>query len=203
MNGISNIYDAQNMMKTWELKKNLKLNINKLINLIKTDSKCCSYDTAGRNLAVGNTNGFMDLYDCRSQYSLKKKSWRLGSASINCICWSKNDRYIAAGDVNGSISVFNYALSSCAKPLIRPPTSGTSTMVTSLQYTPKTASNLAAAYDDGTVILWDTTKESTFGVFKNHTGPSTAIAISPLNTMLMVSAGLDKQIVIYDITARR
>jgi WD40 repeat protein len=77
------------------------------------------------------------------------------------------------------------------------------TTVTSIQYLPKNANQMAAAYDDGAVILWDTTTYREASVFKQHAAPCTSIAISPLNTMLMVSGGLDGQIVIYDVSTKK
>lgn len=80
------------------------------------DTKCCCYDSAGRYLATGNSNGFIEIYDIKSQ-ALKKKTWKVpNSKSVNCICYSKNDRFIAVGNSNGSICLFNTLTNNWGKP---------------------------------------------------------------------------------------
>jgi WD40 repeat protein len=146
----------------------------------------------------------MDLhtYDSKT-LSFKKKTWRLDTASsINCISWSRNDRYVGTGNTDGSISLFNNVIHQWNKPLVRTHMTPNTT-VTSMQHLPRNAGGLAAAYDDGAVVMWDSNTSKELCVFRNHTAPCTSIAISPLNTMLMVSAGLDRNIVIYDALTKK
>ena len=103
---------------------------------------------------------------------------------------------------NGVITQFNTLLNQCGKPWLKP-NSNNDCMVTALQYSPRNTTSLAAAYIDGSVILWDTNKDAPSCSFKTHNAPCTSIAFSPLNIMLMVSAGLDSNINIYDIQAKK
>jgi WD40 repeat protein len=165
--------------------------------------KCCAFDNSSKYLAVGNSNGTLDLYDFKSQ-SFKKRSWKL-EGSINCLSWSKNDRYVATGNKNGSIIIFNNNLNQCNKPSLRPDLekSGVSSLVTSLQYSTKQPTNLGVSYDDGTVFLWDTAKALPSCSFRAHSSPCMSLVLSPVSAMLMVSGGLDRNIVLYDIDAKK
>ena len=59
---------------------------------------------------------------------------------------------------------------------------------------------LGSAHEDGTVAVWDTDKNSLFHKFEPiHTDSVSSITFSPVNHMLMGSAGLDKQVIFYDI----
>lgn len=167
------------------------------------DTKCCCFDSAGRYLATGNSNGFIEIYDVKSQ-SLKKKTWKVqNSKSVNCICYSKNDRFIAIGNSNGSISLFNTLTNTMGKPwLYNSKSSMSPPMVTAIQYS-AVNSSLAAAYDDGSVILWDGSKEQPICAFQSHNAPCTSISLSPLNFILMVSGGLDNVYTMYDTSAKK
>jgi WD40 repeat protein len=100
------------------------LNLESQIQLELNDAmetKCCCYDSAGRYLTTGNSSGFIEIYDIKSQ-ALKKKTWKVpNSKSVNCICYSKNDRFIAIGNSNGTINLFNTLTNSMgAKPWMHP-----------------------------------------------------------------------------------
>lgn len=66
---------------------------------------------------------------------------------------------------------------------------------------------LAAAYNSGTVAAWNTvskTNNSPLVEFSNvHQSPATCIALSPVTDILMVSGGLDKNIVLYDFLKKK
>lgn len=168
------------------------------------DTKCLSYNTSGSNLATGNSNGFIEIYDIKSN-NLKKKSWKVQSSKcVNCLSGSKNERFIAIGSSNGSVSLFNTVTSTMHKPWSVPNVNGSTVapMVTDIQYS-MVNPNLAAAYDDGSVILWDPTKEQPICTFKAHNAPCTSITLSPLNFILMVSGGLDSMYTMYDSNVKK
>jgi protein NEDD1 len=69
-----------------------------------------------------------------------------------------------------------------------------------LEYSVFKKSMFGTASDDGAVTLWDANARRVLHSFKDaHVGPATGIAFSPINEMLMVSVGLDKRLVCYDI----
>jgi WD40 repeat protein len=146
----------------------------------------------------------IDLVDLKSQ-TIKKKSFKIiENTAINCLAWSKNDRYIATGNVSGSIVVFNTLVNQISKPWISPYSKSLSNnSVSCLQYSPGNVANLASAYEDGSVILWDSAKESPIASFKNHTSLCTSVVISPVNQVLMISGGLDSVISLYDTANKK
>lgn len=60
---------------------------------------------------------------------------------------------------------------------------------------------LSACSDDGSVFIWNTSSKHSNEVqkFKQHRASVNGIAFSPINETLLVSAGLDKQIILYDL----
>jgi len=58
---------------------------------------------------------------------------------------------------------------------------------------------VATAQDDGSVTFLDlTTKKPTYS-FREHQGPAKALCFSQVSKLLLISVGLDKQIVFYDV----
>lgn len=66
---------------------------------------------------------------------------------------------------------------------------------------------LAASFDSGSVVVWNTVSKShniPVAEFLNvHQSPATCIALSPITDMFMVSGGFDKNIVLYDYTKKK
>jgi WD40 repeat protein len=189
---IATIVD-KNSMGLIDLKNNTQTLISDSLN-----SKCCSFDMSCRSLAVGTTIGTIQLYDLKGTGIKRKKEWRLqanNDSIINCICWSKNSRYIATGNSEGSIVLFNSLLSTPSRPLNRQD-EGILSGVTDIKNA--TMNVLCSSYDDGSVIQWDIVKEKQINHFKTHKSTCTSICPSPLNTMLMMSGGLDGIIACYD-----
>jgi len=160
------------------------------------NSKCCTFDSVNRHLAVGTLFGTIDIYDLKL-VSLKKKSTKVHNCEITTICWSKNDRYLATGNVNGAIVIFSPDTGILKKPLTLPNKTST---VTCLCYSKH---NLAASYDDGTTVCWDTIKEKPHCIFNNHTSPCTSVLISQLNGILMISTSLDTTYACYDTDSKK
>ena len=72
--------------------------------------------------------------------------------------------------------------------------------VCQVRYSNFKKSLLASCSDSGAVCLWDTNKRSLTHAFTDsHTSPAMGLAFSPLNEMLLMSVGLDKKIVCYDV----
>jgi WD40 repeat protein len=75
--------------------------------------------------------------------------------------------------------------------------------VTAIQFSQNTKSRYAAAYQDGCVAVWDTTKRDPLCVFKQHASSCMCVAFSSLNNILMATGGLDSSIALYDIAAKK
>ena len=180
------------------------------------NSKCCSFDSTGRHLVVGNSNGIIDIFDFKSQtqkrkqYKLQPEYSGLSPLTVNCISWSKNDRYISTGNSNGSIILFNTVLTQMSKPWNFTPFKQERSSqalsiisVTAINYSSLNTSILGAAYDEGSVALWDANKELMSGAYKTHNLPCTSLTLSPVSQILMVSAGIDGLIVLYDLNSKK
>lgn len=178
--------------------------------LFKSDDvTCCCYDSTGRYLAVGTTGGSLDIFDFNST-SAKRRSWRV-NAPISCISWSKSDRYIALGSTNGMVTLFNKVMHVFSNPAISVFQNGgvrqngatpAHPALTSIQYSAVNSSVIGCTYDDGTVLLWDTSKEKLHSTYKSHTLPCTSFSFSPINNILMISGGLDG-ICCYDLYSKK
>lgn len=62
---------------------------------------------------------------------------------------------------------------------------------------------MAAAFNSGTVAAWNTVSSkgnnSLVVEFTGaHQSPASAVALSPVTDILMVSGGLDKNVILYD-----
>lgn len=161
----------------------------------------CTYDSSGKYLATGNANGFLEIYDVKSQ-TLKKRHWKVDNSNcVKCLSYSNNNRFVAIGSSNGSINLFNTLQNTMGKPWVHPK-SRHAPMVNAVQY-PAQSPNLASAYDDGSIILWDCSREQPICTFQAHKSPCTSVVISPLNAILMTSGGLDSSFFMYDISYKK
>ena len=75
--------------------------------------------------------------------------------------------------------------------------------VRALQYSHFKKSLLASVSDDGSVNLWDTNTKRLLHSFDGaHKAPATGLAFSPINQLLLMSIGLDKNIICYDVQGK-
>lgn len=147
------------------------------------------------------------MYDFKSQ-SARKRSWKVNQLDgyVNCICWSNNDRHIATGNSNGSIVLFNTLMNQFSKPYVFKPKANdnlngfVNNSVTDLQYS---TCNLASSYENGSVLVWDVNKEAPICEFRAHDLPCTSMTLSPVSPMLMLSGGLDSNLILYDINTKK
>ncbi|CAF1032951.1 unnamed protein product [Brachionus calyciflorus] len=168
-----------------------------------SESKACCYDSTGRQFAVGTMNSLIEIYDTKT---MKKKFWKIKESNtpVNCISWSKTDRNLATGHPNGSIVIFNSVMSNFGKPLYHPKYNDLkSQIVTALQWSFKNPPQLAAGYDDGSVILWDTIKCSTSSIVKAHNSPCTTVLQGLGPTPLLISSCLDGYINLFDCNSNK
>ena len=63
---------------------------------------------------------------------------------------------------------------------------------------------LASVSDDASLVLWDTNaRRSVHKITRSHKAPATDLAFGPSNDKLLMSCGLDKNIVLYDVLNKR
>ena len=117
-----------------------------------------------------------------------------------CLATNLNDSYIAAGCKNGSVYLLNSVTNNVGSPI-----SCGSDEVSSLRYSTVAArvSLLAASSLSGAVTFLDCNTDSVVKSFAEHSAPCTGVAFSPINGSLVLSCGLDKKCVFYDIDTKR
>ena len=67
---------------------------------------------------------------------------------------------------------------------------------------------MAAAFNSGSVVAWNTNSNkgnnSLVAEFPGaHQSPASSVALSPVTDILMVSGGLDKNVILYDFPKKR
>lgn len=73
-----------------------------------------------------------------------------------------------------------------------------------LQYSYHHHSMIASVSDDASLVLWDTGARRSIHQFtRSHKAPATDLMFSPANDKLLLSCGLDKNIVLYDVLNKR
>lgn len=154
-------------------------------------------------MMVGNMNGMLDQYELRSNLGRRKGVKLSKTASIDSISWNKNDRFVACGMSEGSVVLFNTILVAPSKPMFAPSHKSFARCL-DVNFSSYTISNLASAYEDGSVVCWDTNREmANLEFLRVHDQACTAVVFSPLNNMLALSGGIDAKINIYDLSSKR
>lgn len=60
------------------------------------------------------------------------------------------------------------------------------------------------ALDSGSINLWDSLQQSSYHNFTDiHKAPAMALAFSPFNDLISASVGLDKYLIVYDVTRHK
>ena len=76
-------------------------------------------------------------------------------------------------------------------------------VLSATQFSPFTSAMLSTASDGGTVRIWDVHSKKCTSTFDSHKAPASSLCYSPINSSLLVSGGLDKQILFYDVRKKR
>ena len=140
-------------------------------------------------------------------YDLTKKKSRLAiqnTPNVTCISMSPNDKYIAAGNENGSLFILNTMM---AKPAFQHPlrimSEDSESALTSTKFNNVKQSMVGACADNGLLAFWDINTAKELQKFSEHKAPATGMAFSPVNEALVLTAGLDKRCVCYDTGTRK
>ena len=141
---------------------------------------------------------------------------------VTSLMFNWKDAHVASGSESGEIIINNVVSGVASAPLISPK-SQVSVVCCSLpvcfrgilidcslfQAVRKLAFShykkylLAACYDSGSLLLWDTSRQQLNISFASyHLAPATDLAFSPLNDKLVTSVGLDKRICCYDVSEK-
>lgn len=159
---------------------------------------------------VGNSTGILDLYDFKSNTATGRKKSIVAvnesSAPINSLSWSKNDRLVACGTSDGILVLFNTITSKFSKNMVSLThrKQSLSSPCLDVSFSFFNPVNVASGYEDGTVVVWNTTKEvGHLEFFKAHDQACTGVVLSPINNTLAASGGIDAKLNIYDLNAKK
>ncbi|CAB4417648.1 unnamed protein product [Rhizophagus irregularis] len=121
-------------------------------------------------------------------------------STITCIDLNLDESIVASSALNGNIIIHNRQKSNTCNNL----TVLTKQPINVLQYSYVKRGLLAAGGDDGSLRLWDTGVSTTAiqTYEKAHHSEIKGIAFSPSNQHLLISAGMDKRIVLYDVSKK-
>ncbi|XP_071961127.1 protein NEDD1-like [Antedon mediterranea] len=158
---------------------------------------CVTLNSNSRYLASAGKNQLVQVWDTKS--CKLKKTYRGHQDTVNCVRFNWNDTYLASGSANGEIYLHSVVSGVAIKPLVSPGTQS----IQQVGYSYFKKSLLASVSDDGALNMWDTNASKCVATFTDsHRAPATALSFSPVNDMLLASAGLDKRIVCYSVQAK-
>ncbi|XP_005096624.1 protein NEDD1 isoform X2 [Aplysia californica] len=161
---------------------------------------CISLDfnSTSRYILCGCADEVVRIWDRKTQEI--KKSFSNFHIPITVARWNWNDTCIALGSEKGEIVLCNVITGVVNSPLVTPSTQA----IRQLLYNPYRKASLVSASEDGAVNFWDTNTRRLVHSFKSvHQAPARDLAFSPINDCLMVSVGLDKRCVFYDIQNKK
>ncbi|XP_068132997.1 protein NEDD1 isoform X2 [Hyperolius riggenbachi] len=143
---------------------------------------------------LDNTVNIWDLKSKRLHRSLKDHK-----DEVTCVTFNNNDSYIASGSMSGEIILHNVTTNLSSTPFGH----GSSQPIRHLKYSYVKKFLLGAVSDSGSVTMWDTHSQNPFHMFEGaHKAPASGICFSPLNDLLLVTIGLDKRIICYDVSSK-
>ena len=148
-------------------------------------------------LCTAGSDGSVSVWDLKK--SVVVRDFKDHTDCVNCLVFNEGDRYLATASSSGDIIIYNfesYQLSARMRPNH---TQG----ILSLNYSMHKPHLLASAGEDGSVHVWDTTRSKILCSFHEHNAPCISAQWTSLNEVLLISAGLDKKIFLYDIEERR
>ncbi|XP_022240350.1 protein NEDD1-like isoform X2 [Limulus polyphemus] len=149
---------------------------------------------SSRFLGFGCKSGNIIIWDLKSQKA--RRSYLGHRDEITCLHFNWNDSYVASGSVTGDILLHNVTTGHTSAPL----RNAKAQAIRGLEYGFIKKSLLGSVSDDGSVSLWDVnSRQLIHGFTAAHSAPATGLVFSPVNNILLISVGLDKKIISYDV----
>ncbi|KAK3278095.1 hypothetical protein CYMTET_13935 [Cymbomonas tetramitiformis] len=157
---------------------------------------CIAFSKGSRYLATAGSGSTVKVWDLKRKVMVKSLSGH--TERVNAVTYSGGDSHIASAGTSGQILLHAQLSGTCVGEIIAEPASG----VNALQYSTHALSRhlLAAASDNGSVHVWDSTVRSLRAQFLDvHTARATSLAFSPSAATTLVSGGLDKRVQWLDV----
>ncbi|XP_067929227.1 protein NEDD1-like isoform X2 [Watersipora subatra] len=157
------------------------------------DASCLCWHNSSRYLGVGCSDGAVKVYDLKTR--LTKKNYLGHKAPVTSVTYNYNDTTLASSSKAGEIILHNTITDLTTRLM--------STLklqaIQAIQFSHHHHSMLASVSDDASLVLWDANvRRSVHQFARSHKAPATDLAFSPSNDRLLLSCGLDKNIVLYD-----
>jgi len=169
--------------------------------------RALSFSSGSRYLATGGDDAVVKVWDLKRREVIR--TFRGHKHTVECIQFSKDaDKYVASGDEDGDICLFNVLTGRLAMTLSRPQVgeSRVSTSVHSISFSAHQKNLLTSAHDDGELRLWDIASSSAdngnalvASIRGAHEGAITSVCCSPVSSDVCVSVGIDKHVNVYDL----
>ncbi|XP_050304321.1 uncharacterized protein LOC126741899 [Anthonomus grandis grandis] len=158
------------------------------------EPSCASFQNlTKRNIVVGTKQGQILLYDIKMK-SVKAR-YPKAKGSITHVGFTAKDTHCFAGCSNGDILLFNNVAKNMSCSLRVPK----SDSVTDVKAHSLKRNFIMAGSNDGIVCVWDVNVNKVKFKADAHTGPVSSVLFHPQNVMLVVSAGSDRSVRIFDI----
>ncbi|KAG0617642.1 hypothetical protein M758_4G004200 [Ceratodon purpureus] len=153
----------------------------------------CFSSKGSRYLGSGGTGKIVRVWDLQRRRCIK---WLKGHTdTITGVMYNCRDEHLASISMKGDLIIHNLASGTRAAELKDPHNQ----VLRVMEYSRLSRHLLLTAGDDGTVHLWDTTSRTPkLSWLKQHSAPTTGLCFSPTTDKMIVSAGLDKKLYIYD-----
>lgn len=159
---------------------------------------CVDFNSTSRYVLCGGEDQTVAVWDLKTGKA--KKVYKDHKGPVTCAKFNWNDTHIASGSTTGEIILYNVLTGQGCSPLIAPKVQG----VKEIQFSRHKKALLGSVSDDGAVNLWDTnTRRLLHSFTDSHRSPATGLNFSPINNMLLMSVGLDKRIVCYDVQGKK
>ena len=143
-------------------------------------------------LAVGAADSFLRIVD--TERMVVKSVLRDHTDGITACSFNAGGALVASAAVDGLICIHSFEKRSEVSIF-----QFSSLSTNDVRFSPMRTNLLASAHDDGSVLVWDAALCKETNRFQEaHKGPVRCLAFSPVNHLLLCSAGRDSQVVFYD-----
>jgi len=165
----------------------------------KSQIRALHYPNSSQKSLCLAVNDHVMLYDVQKK-KIREDFQKI--PNVTCLTTDRHDKYIAAGNTNGCLYLLN--LRTGRQAFTHPiRIAEDDTSLTSTRFSNIKLSMVGASTDKGTLAFWDVIAAKEIQKFNEHKAPSTGLAFSPVNEVLVLSSGLDKRCVCYDTLTKK
>ncbi|XP_044133207.1 protein NEDD1 isoform X1 [Bufo gargarizans] len=158
---------------------------------------CVNLNSSSQYMVSGGLDNTVNIWDLKSKRL--HRSLKDHKDEITSVTFNGNDSYIASGSMSGEIVLHNVTTNLSSAPFGH----GSNQPIRHLKYSYIKKFLLGAASDSGSVMLWDAHSQNPVHMFDSaHKAPASGISFSPVNDLLLVTIGLDKRIICYDVSRK-